>query len=213
MTDVMLLIDNDVVIKLAQMGVYREGIESVGVKVNQVGSTELMLNFMTRAATTSSLRLTPNEQDRLKAALSTITEIDLTTDESRLAAAMMKAIMLAALDIQEGELLLMAVALKRDGTRVATGDKRALRELPQLATACPDLVRLKGRCFCFEQIIRKVCQLHGLPRARTAIMLARHADAAVTKLYDTLSSSGAEVFRRGLAAKAAAIAPGWLAKI
>jgi len=213
MMDTALLIDNDVVIKLAQMDVYREGIESLDVRTTQVWSTEWMLAFMTRAATTRSLRLTTSEQDRLRAILPTIVEMDITEEESRSAAKMMKNIILAELDIQEGELILMAVGIGRDGTRIATGDKRALRELPRLAVACPELIRLKGRFVCFEQIIKRICQRHGLPRVRTAVLSARHADLSTTKIYDVLSPRGADAVRQGLAIEAASIAQGWLAKI
>lgn len=213
MTAVSLLIDNDIVIKLAQMDVYREGIESIGGKTGHVGSTEPMLRFLARATVTNSLRLTHDEQDRLRKILVTITEVEVTVEEGQLAAAMMKVILEAELDIQEGELLLMAIALKREGIRIATGDKRALRDLARLARAYPDLVRLTGRFICLEQIFKNICRLHGLARVRTAVVLARHADSTITKAYDVLSPGGASAFRQGLANEAATVAAAWLANI
>jgi hypothetical protein len=196
MTSVAILIDNDVVIKLAQMDAYADVLAALGVKSKEVGSAPHMLDYMGRKV--ARVTRSQEEADRLQQILLSITEITITADESLLSAQMMKAILQAHLDMDEGEVLLMAVAIKRSETTLATGDKRALRSLPALAVSVPSLSALMGRIICFEQIIRKLCEKHGLPRVRTAVLTARHADGTITMVYDELQSGGAKKFMAGL---------------
>lgn len=212
MTALTLAIDNDIVIKLTQMDVYTDGLSAIGVTPQQAGSTEVMLKFLTAAAHGTKLRLRVVEQDRLKAALHTITDLAMTEPESKIAAAMMKAILQAELDLDEGETTLLAIASQRDGLEVATGDKRALRGLPSLAKAYPGLSILKGRFICLEHIFRKICQIHGFRRAREAVLTATHADTTIFAFYDAVAGHGANF---ALAMKAVVDelkkdAPGWL---
>src|SRR5215469_5968516 len=110
MTALTLAIDNDIVIKLAQMDVYRDGLSAIGVSPEQAGSTQTMLNYLTAAAHGTKLKLPSQEQDRLKSAIHTLTDLVMTDAESKIAAAMMKAILQADLDLDEGETALMAIA-------------------------------------------------------------------------------------------------------
>lgn len=213
MTAVTLAIDNDIVIKLAQMDVYRDGLSVIGVAPTQAGSTETMLKYLTAAAHGTKLRLPAVEQDRLKATVPTITDLAMTEAESKIAVAMMKAILQADLDLDEGETALMAIATQRDGLEVATGDKKALRDLPSLAKAYPGLNVLKGRFICLEQIFRRICQIHGFRRVREAVLTATHADTTIFAFYDAVAGHGANF---ALAMKAVVEdqinkpAPGWL---
>ena len=215
MSQVTLLIDNDIVIKLAQMNAYADALASILVSPTQVGSLGVMLRYMRRMS--EGLRLTSDEADRLQQIILQIAEVEPTAEESRLAALLMKIILEDELDMDEGEVTLTAVALKRIGTSIATGDKRALRSLPALERRFAELKALKGMFICLEQIFKRLCQMKGLPRVRVAILTARHADGAITQAYDYFESKGATAFMGGLdiviRERVSALAPDWLAKL
>lgn len=196
MNEISLLIDNDVVIKLAQLDAYGDAITALGIAPSDVGSLPPMLDYMSRKL--AKVTKSQDEADRLTQVLLSIAEVTITADESVLATQMMTAILQAHLDMDEGEVMLMAVAMKRPATTLATGDKKALRGLPKLSEAVPALKTLMGRIICFEQIIRKLCEKHGLPRVRSAVLKARHADQTLASAYDELHSSGAKQFIAGL---------------
>lgn len=216
MTQVSLLIDNDVVIKLAQMDAYADAMSALGIKTREIGSLATMLRYMGRTSPDrrAALTRTPEEANRLGDVLPTLVEIEPTPEESRLAAAMMKVILLNELDMQEGEVTLMAVAIERPGTNVATGDKRALRALPALASLFTNLATLKGRFICFEQIFQKICQQYGMPRVRAAVLRAWHADATLAMTYDYFKDRGPKHFIGGLTLvikeQVSTPAPDWL---
>lgn len=216
MTELTLAIDNDIVIKLAQMDVYADGLSAIGLTPTQAGSTAAMLNYLTAVAHGTKLKLPEVEQDRLRAAIHTIADLEMTEEESMVAAAMMKAILQADLDLDEGETALMAIATQRNDLDIATGDKRALRDLPNLATAYPSLQVLKGRIICLEQIFRKICEVHGFRRVRDAVLTATHADTTIFLIYDAVAGHGAN-FMSGMKTvireQINRYAPGWLKSI
>jgi hypothetical protein len=216
MRKVSLLIDNDIVIKLAQMDAFVDGISAIGASTKEVGSLGTMLRFMGKSSEANRRRLTVSEQEanRLHQVLAAIIEVEPSIDEQRLAAALMKAIIEAQLDMDEGEVVLFAIGAIRKEVEVATGDKRALRELPHLARMNPVIGALRKRLICFEQIIKRLCQSKGLPRVRTAVLIARHADKTITVAYDMLESKGTAAFVTGMdlvvKERIGNFAPNWL---
>lgn len=214
---VSLLVDNDIVIKLARMDVYPEAIASIGVSTSGgIGSIGVMLRYMGRASEERRMRLvaTRQEAERLNAVLQTIHEIELTEEEASLAAQLMKKVLQSGLDIQEGELLLIVVAVTRGAMDIATGDKRALQSLPGLEAQWPDLSMLRGRFLCLEQIFKMLCARHGLARVRQALATSPGTDAAVKFVFDQTAAHGAERLMAGLEflveQQIRKSAPGWV---
>jgi hypothetical protein len=216
MTAIKFLIDNDVVIKLAQMDAYADALAAISVNPNSVGSLGVMLRYMGLEGEQLRLKRTRTqaEADRLYKVLRTITAVEPTLEEQTLAALLMKAIIEAQLDMDEGEVALIAITLKRSETEMATGDKRAIRALPALEVLCAELAKLRGRLICFEQLIKHLCQKQGLPRIRNAVLAARHADQTITMAYDHLEPQGAGRFLKGMDLviqdRITSVAPGWL---
>lgn len=214
---VALLIDNDIVIKLACMNVYQDGIASAGFQAAQVGSVGVMLRYMGRASEERRLALTRGNKahaECLKQAVHSIAEIEPTEQESRIAAAAMKAALMNDIDVQEGELTLMVIAAARGAIEVATGDKRALCSLPALRVHWPALVALSGKFICLEQIFKMLCQRQGLKRVRDAIAAAPDADGTISFVFDKTNAGGAAQFIAGLdfvvQEQIRKPAPGWL---
>lgn len=186
MTDVALVIDNDIVIKLSRIGTYEDALKALKLRPKQVGSLGVMLRYMGRASETSRMRLAGSKSgaDRLAKALRSITEIEPEVAEKSLAATLMKIILLNGYDMDEGEVALLAVALLRGSVDMASGDKRSLRSLPHLARHEPSVTNLKGKLICFEQIVKLLCKLNGMPRVRLAVTTDRAADKTLTQAYD-----------------------------
>lgn len=191
-----LLVDNDVVIKLAQMNAYVDGLAAIDYSPTDVGSPTVMLKFMGLFSAANRHRLTKNaaEAARLLAALQSITSIEPTEPEVKIIAALGKLALEHGLDLQAGELMLLGIAVSRGGTRVATGDKRALRALPELAAHWPEGTRLRRRFYCLEQIFKGLAGAHDLGRVRTAVTTCPRADETISFAYDNTQKSGKRAF-------------------
>lgn len=211
-----LLVDNDVVIKLSQLDLYSAFLRSHSLEASSVGSLGVMLRYMGRTSHAARLRLTKSvaEADRLEKVLLSLEIVEPDKAEQELAARLMKLVLQADLDIQEGELTLFTLAVSRSGTKVATGDKRAVVALPKLASLEALVLGLKGRIECFEQIVAAVAILVGLAGIRKAVAGARHADGSLTKTFDYFESRGLKQFLKGLQIviedRVGNSCPGWL---
>lgn len=210
-----LLVDNDVVIKLARMGCFAEGIAAIGRSPGEVGSIKVMLRFMGIIDGDRRRRLCANEQeaDRLQAALTTLTAVEMSAAESATAAALMAAALEAGLDFDEGEAMLLAVAISRNELEVATGDKRALRALPELEAAAPSIAVVRRRLICLEQIFVFLTKKHGVRYVNRAVASCPRADEAISYVNDnygskdaTLISALGHLIRQQITEHA----PGWL---
>lgn len=213
---VTVLVDNDVVIKLARMDAYLDALSGLGLTTQQVGSLKPMLRYMGIYSAEKRLRLTDSaaEASRLGAVLQSIVEIEMTASESQLAAQVMKAVLSAGLDIQDGELALCVVAVSRGQLDFCTADKRALKDLHRLEALWAGLGQLRGRCVCFEQVFGALCVKFGLPRVRKAVQTCSTTDLSITNIYRRSAGEGEHAFLLGLQQaiedKIARHAPGWL---
>lgn len=197
---VAVLLDNDVVIKLARMDAYLDAISSMGFTQQQVGSLKPMLRYMGRYDARRTARFTDNaaEAARLNTALHSIIVLELTPQEASLAAQVMKAVLSAGLDFDDGELMMCVLAVSRGGLDLCTADKRALKSLPQVEALWADLAKLRGRCICFEQVFEHLCQKHGLARVAQAVKTCPSTDKAIRDIFNYTMKGGQELFLRGL---------------
>lgn len=191
-----LLIDNDVVIKLAQMSAYVDGLSAIGYSASDVGTLAVMLRFMGRFSAAKREKLTRStaEAERLLAALQSITVIEPTEEEAKVIAAVGKLTLEHGLDLQAGELMLVVIAASRGGMRVATGDKRALRSLPDLENLWPDASALHRKFYCLEQIFRALAGAHDFARIRSAVTTSPKADDTIAFVYDKTQTGGKRTF-------------------
>ncbi len=219
MTGVRLLVDNDVVVKLAQMDCYQDTLSAIGRRDGEVGSLGFMLRYMGKASAEARLALVKDKAaaDRLGAILPRITEIEPTEEQQRRAARILKQAMLAELDLDQGEVGLMAVGVDLEHADIATGDKRALRSMPAISKLETSVAALKLRLICFEQMIRELCRAFGIRRVRAAVNTFPGADAVIRAVYDEYGAKGDAVFVQFMdhlvAEQVEAPAPGWLKRI
>ena len=218
MSQLTLLVDNDIVIKLAKMDCMDDALASIDRKVTELGSLGFMLRYMGKTSEAKRLQLAGNQvaADRLNEVLQRIKEIEPTPAQQQRAALILQQALLAELDLDAGEVGLMAVGVDVAEVEFATGDKRALRSLPRISQMESSLLALKKRTICLEQIIRKLCDRFGLQRVRRAVAASPRADEVVSSVYDQFGSDSG-LFCRMLdlvvAEHVEKPAPGWLKKL
>lgn len=187
-----LLVDNDVVIKLARMDCFAEAMDAISRSHGEIGSIKAMLRYMGIVDSGRCRRLcaTDEEASRLHAALTSLVEVEMTADESVCAAELMAAALQADLDFDEGEAMLFAVAISRSKLDIATGDKRALRALPELEVVAPKITGVRGRLICLEQIFVLLTQLRGARFVNQAVATCPRADEAISFVNDKFGNKG-----------------------
>lgn len=198
---VSVLMDNDVVIKLARMDAYIDAMSSMGLTPQKIGSLKPMLRYMGLYDHSRTARFTDNaaEAARLIAALKSIVVMEVTPQEGVLATNVAKAVLSAGVDFDEGELMMCVVAVSRGALDFCTADKRALRSLPNVESRWPDIGKMRGRCICFEQVFDRLCRKFGLGRVSKAVQTCPTTDKAITNIHNVSVSRGQEEFLRGLA--------------
>jgi len=197
---VSVLLDNDVVIKLARMDAYLDALSSMKLTPRQVGSIKPMLRHMGLYDNSRLARFTDNvaEATRLLAALKTIVLLEMTTQEAALATKVAKAMLSAGLDFNEGELMMCVVAVSRGSLDFCTADKRALNSLPGVEAYWADVGNMRGRCICFEQVFYALCSKFGLARITLAVRTCPTTEKSMTRLHDLSVARGQDHFLRAL---------------
>lgn len=219
MSGISTLMDNDVVIKLAQMDCYGDALNAMDLDVGDVASLGFMLRYMGRTSEAHRLRIMKTSQaaDRLAGILNGIAEIEPTPQESMDAAKILKQALLAGLDLDEGEVGLMAIALSRGSLNIVTGDKKALRSMPGMAQVNSALLKLKQHLICFEQVLSRLCQRFGYPRICAAVKTAPEADTVARMAVDQYGDKGGQVFlqlmQHLVREQIEVHSPGWLKQI
>lgn len=215
---VSILVDNDVVVKLARLGCFVEGMAALGRKPNECGSIFAMLRYMGIMDASRRARLCPteSEQERLQTALNSMVVVELTDAEVSLAAHFMAHALSVELDLDEGEVMLLAVAMSRDGLDIATGDKRALRALAPLARADAAVMKMQGRFYCLEEIFVRLARTHGQNFVRQAIARSPKADTTISAVFERVGSEQSkfvQLLQFVMAEQIEHQSPGWLKKL
>ena len=218
MSQLTLLVDNDIVIKLAKMDCMDDALASIDRKVTELGSLGFMLRYMGKASEAKRLQLAGDRAaaDRLNAVLQQIEAIEPTQTQQQRAALILQQALLAELDLDAGEVGLMAVGVDLAEVELATGDKRALRSLPKISQMEGSLLALKKRMICLEQIVRKLCDRFGVQRIRRAVAASPKADEVVSGVYARFGSDGGAFCRMldlVVDEHVEKPAPGWLKKL
>jgi hypothetical protein len=109
--------------------------------------------------------------------MSSVTVLEPTIDELRLASAIEEAAMLLSLELDSGESQLCAIAVFRGSSLLLTGDKRAIVAAEKLRRKIAEITTLDGRLICLEQAVMGVARRIGIDTVRVRIC----AEAAVDK--------------------------------
>ena len=211
-----LLVDNDFVVKLAKFDAFAEGVRAIGHSPSAAASMVPMLEYMGINSEARRRRLTTcqAEADRLRDVLGTIEPLELTESQSVSITQVMETILTAELDVDEGELMLLVVAVEASWSDLATGDKRALLALPSLQGYWAAVGQLRERLICLEQAIARLCKHHGVPWVKQRIRAAPEADTtlreAVNHAKGMKDSDFTRLIQHLVKHQLASSLPGWL---
>lgn len=194
MTALKLLLDADILIKLAVLDCFDHGIAALGLGLSDVAT----MRSMTRSAGVENAQIrlqragSPKAARRLFVVLKAVPSIDtMSPAEKLLAASIVATGVRLGLAVDGGEALLMAIALSRKLPLVATGDKRAIKSLPALAAELPVVAQLAGLVIPLELVLLKALQLHGLAALHQKLLDGAGCDTAVQHVLQAAGSSQA----------------------
>lgn len=178
-----LLVDNDVLMKLAQFDLFECWVELLGPDV------ELTILGSARFVVGKRLRQSPAALSRFERIRRACREIEPDVAAQAKAADLVDAAQKAAAAVDGGEALLMFAATEAVPSRVVSGDKNAIVGAEALVGEVDWLAMLTGRLVCFEQVVLEVLasgRCHGL---RGRICASANADRAVAICF----SCGSEI--------------------
>lgn len=164
-----LLVDNDVLIKLAHWGLLDQLAACFDLDRPQV-SALASLQFRANRRDTKLFH-TPPAADALAEYLSGTSEIPAGRPEDL-------SLLQGVTNLDAGEVELIAACLSDPDALLISGDKRALIALAELGpTGVAE--RLVGRVICLEQLLGMIADLSGYARVIEGVLMHRELDAAL----------------------------------
>jgi hypothetical protein len=176
-----LLVDNDVLMKLAQFDLYECLMELLGSGV------ELIILGSARFVVGKCLRQSPEALDRFERIRRACREFEPDEAAQAKAADLVDAAQKAAAAVHGGEAILMFAATEAVPSRVVSGDKNAIVGAEALVGDVDWLSMLTGRLVCFEQVVLEIFaagRCHGL---RDKICASAHADRVMAVCFSCAS--------------------------
>ena len=205
-----LLADNDILIKLAACDLFGDFVAAYGVTPADIRILKF-LRFSIRSPRHRK-RLGEAGYGRLVAFVDAVADVPIEPDPDYLAALNNQ----TDKNIDAGEAALFAVCPLIVGSVIATGDKKSLAGLNLAAAAdetCAVVCRnLAGRILCFEQIVLRILDHSGFNTLRDRLVEGRECDRGLTFWLGSASDADEQKFREGLASylRAARTASGTL---
>lgn len=184
-----LLVDNDVLIKLAHWGLLERLAPSLGAQANQVAALE-------------SLRFRAHRADKklfsdMEVAQSLADYLGQTTSVPVAGLVEIEQLQ-GVVGLDAGEVALVAACLSDPEALLITGDKRAIAAL---VTSCPPEIaeRLSGRVICLEQLMVLIADQESSAAVIEGVMRCREIDTAVRAVVGP-SGCPDSSFREGMGA-------------
>ena len=185
--------DNDVLLKLACCDLYAEFLSSFGVSHQDV----FILNTARPVLTSRRVqkRIDASSFQRLVAFLNAVQVVAEAPDPDELTA------LTEQPNIDMGEAVLFSVAPRMPNAILTTGDKRSLQSLAGTNDAvCQALCRkLAGKVVCFEQVLWKILDGVGFDAVRDKLVSGRECDKALANILGSGLNATEDGVREGLA--------------
>ncbi len=185
-----LLVDTDVLMKLALYGLFDE-IAHAGC----AAGCDRRTGIIGAAAFVARKRLRRRAADadaataRLETFLATVASLEPTESELDMAAGFEAAASRAGVDLDTGESQLCAIALTRGKPVILTGDKRAILAIERLTPEVGPLRALASRVACLEQAFKLVVRRVGALLVRASVQAERGADTAIDICFRVTSDA------------------------
>lgn len=165
------IVDNDIVEKLCRwQSIKLLALCHDGDSVSHLGS----LKFVVGKRLKSLGLLTA--QTHFQAFIKEANEIEPAEDELQLAAEIEEICIQTGASVDVGESILIAVALRRDISKIFTGDKRAIVGCQSLVEFIPDIEMLRGLLFSLEQVLATMLLDAGQEKIRLNVCSDPDAD-------------------------------------
>jgi hypothetical protein len=186
------LFDADVLIKLSVIDCFQDCIAALGLQLPECAT----LLSMTKSAGISNATVRDRRSGggkasrRLFRTLSAIPTIDkLAADEQALAAKLNQASQNAGVFVDGGEAILFSISIIRGIPVVTTGDKKAIKSLPPLKRAVPELAAMQKRVVPFERILLQLVSAKGFAGLLSRLEAGKACDGA---LRDSLQEAAGD---------------------
>jgi hypothetical protein len=174
---VIVLADNDIVIKLAQCDLFDEFLAAF--RIDHSGVFILRRSRFSLLTSSKQRRMGDESYRRMELFLGSIADISETPDPNLIAALTEQ----TDKNIDAGEAVLFAVGPQIAQAVIATGDKRSLKGLHCAATedeVCRGLCEaLTGRVICFEQVLKAILGHFTFEEIRERLIAGRECDGGL----------------------------------
>lgn len=189
-----LLADNDILLKLARCDLFKEFLAGFAITVEDCRILQTARYVLT--STRIRKRLDERSYARLTAFLDIVKDIDIAPDPLEMAA------LVEQPRIDAGEAVLFSVCRGSPESILVTGDKRSLTSLSEAAggdAICRTLfAALTGRVACFEQDLLRILDHGGFDPIRDKIIGGRESDKTLTNIIGSGLDTTEAVLREGL---------------
>lgn len=190
LTSAMLYIDVDAVCKLAHWNILPVIPELTGFSWNEITTVSSLKYRAQRATTIPDGRLF-RSVDAAIAALAHIAKMGATSEAQADSLALFE----DNQQIDSGEAVLLALTMNDSDGYFLTGDKRALRAIPQY----PEIhARVAGRVIMIEQILLQCLEKYGSAWLQDHVCPNKHIDTAVSMIMGSRCDGSKESIRDGI---------------
>jgi hypothetical protein len=193
---VIVLADNDILLKLARCDLFDEFLSVLDVTTAEVRILKTARFSIT--SNTHRRRVGDASFARLTTFLATISDIDTDPNPADIAALTEQ----TDKNIDAGEAVLFAVCPLVPDSVIVTGDKKSLAGLAAAGAeeaTCAALCRsLAGRVFCFEQVLARVLDRFGFDAVRQKLIDGRECDRGLALWLGSGLDATETAFRDGL---------------
>jgi hypothetical protein len=179
-----LLIDNDVLIKCSCYSILDQlrGPWEQSGEVGVLGAARFVVGkYLERRGTIQDRAAA---QQCFQEYLSSVTILEPTIDELKLASAIEEAAMLLGVELDSGESQLCAIAVFRGSSLLLTGDKRAITAAEKLRRNVAEITALDGRLICLEQAVMGVAGRIGIDTVRVRICAETAVDRSLSICFE-----------------------------
>lgn len=187
------LADNDIVLKLAWCDLFSEVLETFGVTCSDIRILNTGRHVLARRG---RKKLDEDGYARLICFLRSVTDLDVAPEPEDMVA------LAEQPRIDSGEAVLFSVCAQLPDAFLATGDKRSLTSLCEATTTntvCSSLCdRLTGKIVCFELIMERILDKFGYTAVRDRLVRGRECDGGLALWLGSGLDANEPTFRQGL---------------
>lgn len=180
------LSDNDIVIKLVQLGLIEEFKVVYAIQDSQIHILPTLKSVVAGKTFISKHGVTTSS--KILACISKFQEINNQVSASEMA------LLTSVQGIDVGEAVMFGASAHYSPFLIVTGDKKALKALAGEPRCTKITQRLQGKLICFEQVLLKIVERLGMDSVRKRLFLGRSCDKGLEGIMHKENISKKEFF-------------------